>query len=66
MVGRITISFLIVMAIFSFNSADAQITIVGQNNPAADIHAIQKAVDQGGTINLHLLYNVGPFQIHHS
>lgn len=40
------------MAIFSFNSARAQITIVGQNNPAVDIQAIQKAVDQGGTINL--------------
>ena len=48
-----------VMAIFSFNSAEAQITIVGQNNPAVDIQAVQKAVDQGGTVNLKGTFDFG-------
>lgn len=48
-----------VMAIFSFNSAEAQITIVGQNNPAVDIQAIQKAVDQGGSVFLKGTFDFG-------
>lgn len=48
-----------VMEIFSFNSADAQITIIGQNNPAADIQAVQKAVDQGGMILLKGTFDFG-------
>ena len=52
MVRRIIVSLFMVMAIFSFVSAEAQITIVGQNNPTIDVQAVQKAVDQGGTINL--------------
>jgi|GEM_PF-6910552 len=46
---RIIILLFLGMTIFSFNSAEAQMTIVGQNNPFVDIQAIQKAVDQGGT-----------------
>ena len=47
------------MAVFSFNSAEAQMTIVGQNNPSVDIQAIQKAVDQGGTVTLKGTFNFG-------
>jgi hypothetical protein len=56
---RIIISLFMVMAIFSFNSAEAQVTIVGQNSSAVDIQAVQKAVDQGGTINLKGTFDFG-------
>lgn len=59
MVRRIIFSLFMVMVIFSFNSAEAQITIVGQNNPAVDIQAAQKAVDQGGTVNLKGTFDFG-------
>jgi hypothetical protein len=59
MVRRSIILLFVVIAIFSFSAADAQITIVGQNNPAVDIQAIQKAVDQGGTINLKGTFDFG-------
>ncbi len=59
MVRRLTISLFVVMAIFSFTSAEAQITVVGQNNPAVDIQALQKSVDQGGTINLKGTFDFG-------
>lgn len=59
MVRRIFISLFMVIPIFSFNSAAAQITIVGQNNPAVDILAVQRAVDQGGTINLKGTFDFG-------
>jgi hypothetical protein len=36
-----------------------QITIVGQNNPAVDVQAVQKAVDQGGTTNLKGTFDFG-------
>lgn len=48
---------LIVLA--SFVSVQAQITVVGQNNPAVDIQSIQKAVDQGGIINLKGTFDFG-------
>ena len=47
------------MAVFSFNSAEAQTAIVGQNNPSVDIQAVQKAVDQGGTVNLKGTFDFG-------
>jgi hypothetical protein len=59
MVRRIIISLFTVMAFFYFTSAEAQITIVGQNNPGVDVQAIQKAVDQGGTINLKGTFDFG-------
>jgi len=59
MVRRIMISLFVAVAIFSFNSAKAQITIVGQNNPATDIQAVQRAVNQGGTINLKGIFDFG-------
>ena len=59
MVRRMIISLFIVMAICSFISAEAQITIVGQNNPTVDIQAVQKAVDQGGTVNLKGTFDFG-------
>lgn len=59
MVRRILISLFMLVTIFSFNSAEAQITIVGQNNPTVDIQAIQKAVDQGGTVNLKGIFDFG-------
>jgi len=40
-------------------SAEAQLTVVGQNNPAIDIQAVQRAVDQGGTINLKGSFDFG-------
>ncbi len=59
MVRRIIISLFMVVAIFSFTPVEAQITIVGQNNPTVDIQAVQKAVDQGGTINLKGTFDFG-------
>jgi len=56
---RIIILLFLGMTIFSFNSAEAQMTIVGQNNPFVDIQAIQKVVDQGGTINLKGTFDFG-------
>jgi hypothetical protein len=55
---RIIILLFTVMVIFSFTSAEAE-SIVGQNNPAVDIQAIQKAVDQGGTILLKGTFDFG-------
>ena len=48
-----------IIVIFSFATARAQTTIVGQNNPTIDIEAVQKAVDQGGTINLKGTFDFG-------
>ena len=59
MVRRIIIPLFIVMAVFSFNSVEAQITIVGRNNPGFDIQEIQNAVDQGGTVNLKGTFDFG-------
>jgi hypothetical protein len=59
MVRRIIILLFVVIGIFSFNSVVAQTTIVGQNNPAVDVQAIQKAVDQGETINLKGTFDFG-------
>lgn len=59
MVRRISILLFVVIAIFSPNLAHAQVAIVGQDNPVADIQAIQKAVDQGGTINLKGIFDFG-------
>ncbi len=59
MVRRILISLFMVVAFFSFNSADAQVMVVGQNNPSVDIQAIQKAVDQGGIVNLKGTFDFG-------
>lgn len=47
------------MTIFSVNSAEAQITILGKNNPTIDVQAVQKAVDQGGTVELKGTFNFG-------
>jgi hypothetical protein len=47
------------MAIFSFASAEAEVTVVGQNNPSIDIQAVQKAVDEGGIINLKGTFDFG-------
>jgi len=41
------------------NSAAQQTTIMGQNNPTIDIQALQRAVDQGGTINLKGTFDFG-------
>ena len=59
MVRRLIISILMITAVISINSAEAETTIVGQNNPAVDIQAIQKAVDQGGIINLKGTFDFG-------
>jgi hypothetical protein len=59
MVRRIIISLFMVAAILSFASAEAQVTVIGQNNPSLDIQAIQKAVDQGGIINLKGTFDFG-------
>jgi hypothetical protein len=59
MVRIIIISLVMVTAIFSLNSAEAQVTIVGQNNPTVDVQAVQKAVDQGGTIYLKGTFDFG-------
>ena len=59
MVRRIIVSLFMGIIIFSLPTAEAQITIIGQKNPAVDIQAIQKAVDQGGTINLKGTFDFG-------
>ncbi len=59
MARRIIISLFMGIIIFSLPTAEAQITIVGQNNPAVDILAVQRAVDQGGTINLKGTFDFG-------
>ena len=59
MVQKIIISSFVVMVLFSFTSAEAQITIVGQNNPSVDIQAVQKAVDEGETVNLKGIFDFG-------
>ncbi len=59
MAQKIIISLFTVMAIFSFTLAEAETIVVGQNNPAVDIQAVQKAVDQGGTINLKGTFDFG-------
>jgi hypothetical protein len=59
MVPKMIVSLFTVMAIFSLTPAEAQITIVGQNNPTIDIQAVQKVVDQGGTINLKGTFDFG-------
>jgi hypothetical protein len=56
---RLIILFFLAMAIFSFHSAEAQIMIVGQNNPTIDIGAIRKAIDQGGTVSLKGTFDFG-------
>jgi hypothetical protein len=56
---RTVILLLLAVAVFSFNSAEAQTAIVGQNNPSVDIQAVQKAVDQGGTVNLKGTFDFG-------
>lgn len=48
-----------VIAIISINSAEAQTTVVGQNNSAVDIQAVQTAVDQGGTVLLKGTFDFG-------
>jgi hypothetical protein len=52
MVRRLIISLFMVVAIFSFTPAIAQIIVVGQNNPSIDIQAVQTAVSQGGSVLL--------------
>ncbi len=59
MVRRILTSLFMVAAILSFASAEAQVTVTGQNNPSVDIQAIQKAADQGGIINLKGTFDFG-------
>jgi hypothetical protein len=59
MVQRKIISSFMLMVLFSFTSVEAQITIVGQDNPTIDNQAVQKAVDEGGTINLKGIFDFG-------
>lgn len=59
MVRRMIFPLFMVTAIFSFVSADAQITIVGQNNPAVDVPAVQAALDQGNMVRLNGTFNFG-------
>jgi hypothetical protein len=56
---KIIILLFLAMAVFSFNSAGAQTAIVGQNNPSFDLQAVQKAVEQGGTVNLKGTFDFG-------
>ena len=61
MLRRILIVVLFVSGImnaFAFD-AEPQQTIVGQNNSAVDLQAVQKAVDQGGTILLKGAFDFG-------
>jgi len=59
MVRRIIISLFMGIIIFSLATAEAQITIVGENNPTIDAQAVQRAVDQGGTVNLKGTFDFG-------
>ena len=59
MVRTIGSSLPMVMALLSSTSAEAHITVAGHNNPAVDILAVQRAVDQGGTIHLKGTFDFG-------
>ncbi len=59
MVRGIITSLFMVMMIFSFATAEAETTIVGQNNQEIDIQAVQNAVNQGGTIYLKGTFDFG-------
>jgi len=59
MVRKLIIPVFVIIAIVSANSVEAQITIVGQNNPSIDIQAVQEAVSQGGTILLKGTFDFG-------
>ena len=59
MLGAVIFSLLTTMVILFSNPVEAQITIVGQNDPTVDIQMIQKAVDQGGTVNLKGTFDFG-------
>jgi hypothetical protein len=63
MLGRKICILLLVLSGLTFlsvsNAAAQQTTIMGQNNPAADIQAVQKAVDQGGSILLKGAFDFG-------
>ena len=39
--------------------ASADTVVIGKNNPAQDVQAVQKAVDQGGTVNLKGTFDFG-------
>jgi hypothetical protein len=57
---KMTLAFILSLIILASSiSVQAQIIVVGQNNPAVDIQAVQKAVDQGGTINLKGTFDFG-------
>jgi len=61
MLRRIFIVMLFVLGMMNALAFDAepQETIVGQNNSAVDLQAVQKAVDQGGTILLKGAFDFG-------
>jgi hypothetical protein len=57
---KMVLAFLLSLIVLASSvSVQAQITVVGQNNPAVDIQAVQRAVDQGGTINLKGTFDFG-------
>ena len=57
---KMTFALLLSLTVLTpFVFAQAQITVVGQNNPAVDIQAVQRAADQGGTINLKDTFDFG-------
>lgn len=55
----IVASLISFMVLVTFIPVQAQVTVVGQNNPAVDIQAVQRAVDQGGTVNLKGTFDFG-------
>jgi len=58
--AKMTLATLVTLIVLtSFIHVQAQVTVVGQNNPAVDIQAVQRAVDQGGTINLKGTFDLG-------
>ena len=44
---------------FGIHSVNAQKTVIGQNNPAVDVQAVQAAVSQGGEILLKGIFDFG-------
>jgi hypothetical protein len=60
MLKKMVITLVMAFVLSLFPSAEAQITIVGRNNPTIDVPAVQNAVNQGGDVLLKGTFDFGP------
>ena len=61
MVRKTNLSIFLIVALLSLgvHSVNAQQTVIGQDNPAVDVQAVQAAVSQGGEILLERTFDFG-------